>query len=151
MDHISQHTNQVLQKEQPKQGNPLNNRTMSNLWERLTHLYGHKFASVYGVSAVNQSGLTETAKTWASGLNGLTGEQIANGLRECVDCGAAWPPTLPEFVGMCKGTKNKTINSEIYVENRRSHLIESDEVKASRSRLGAESINEMRKGLRRKS
>lgn len=81
---------------------------MTNLWERMTHIYGHKFASAYGESAIEGNNLTEAAKTWASGLRGLTGEQIADGLRECINCGESWPPTLPEFVKMCKGkTENE--------------------------------------------
>ena len=67
------------------------------------HIFGHKFTSAYGEMAYDGNNLTEAARTWASGLRGLTGEQIANGLRECVNCGASWPPTLPEFVKMCKG------------------------------------------------
>lgn len=98
------------------------------------YIFGHKFSATYGESAVNtDNSLTEAARTWASGLRGLTGEQIANGLRECVDCGESWPPTLPEFVSMCKG---KSINEfgldyvpECYREKKRERLIESDENK----------------------
>jgi len=106
---------------------------ISNLWERLTHIYGHKFASAYGETAFVDAVITETAKTWASGLRGLAGEQIANGLRECINCGESWPPTLPEFVKMCKG---KRVNEfgldyipECYRETKRERLLESDENK----------------------
>ena len=106
---------------------------MSNLWERMGHIFGHKFTSTYGEIAFIDGNLTEVAKTWASGLRGITGEQIANGLRECINCGESWPPTLPEFVSMCKG---KGINGfgldyvpECYRETKRERLIESDENK----------------------
>ena len=46
--------------------------------------------------------LTDVAKTWASALRDLTGEQIAEGLRAYVDLGEAWPPSVPEFKAMCK-------------------------------------------------
>lgn len=58
---------------------------------------------MHGEAAYQDNHLTEAAKTWASGMSGLTGEQVADGLRECVDCGEAWPPGLPEFVAMCRG------------------------------------------------
>jgi hypothetical protein len=69
----------------------------------MTHLYGHKWTSVHGETAYDNGRLTEDAKTWASGLSGLSGDHVANGLRKCIDCGEAWPPGLPEFVAMCKG------------------------------------------------
>ncbi len=115
---------------------------MTNLWERLTHIYGHKFASAYGESAIDEHGLTEAAKTWASGLRGISGDQIANGLRECVDCGESWPPTLPEFVATCKG---KTINGfgldyvpEYHREVTRNpeRLLSSDERDKHRKEIG---------------
>ena len=134
MDHISKITNQVSQNGQPQQDENLNNKIMINLWERLTHIYGHKFASAYGESAIEGNNLTEAARTWASGLRGLAGEQIATGLRECINCGASWPPTLPEFVKMCKGDGENEFGLN-YIpeyhrkENRRERLIESDENK----------------------
>lgn len=99
------------------------------------YIFGHKFSSTYGESAVNEgNALTEAARTWASGLRGLTGEQIANGLRECVNCGESWPPTLPEFVKMCKGSSINEFGMdyvpECYRETKRERLIESDENKA---------------------
>lgn len=75
---------------------------MENLWERMTHLYGHKFTSTYGEFATANGVLTDVAQTWASALQGLVGDQLADGLRACIDCGEAWPPSVPEFVGMCK-------------------------------------------------
>ncbi len=73
-----------------------------NLWERLTHLYGHKFSAAFGESAANPDGsLTEVAHTWAGGLRGITGAQLAVGLRQCILSGTEWPPSLPEFRAMC--------------------------------------------------
>jgi len=111
----------------------MNDKIMINLFERFNHIYGHKFASSYGESAINAKGLTETAKTWASGLRGVTGEQIASGLRKCINCGESWPPTLPEFVLMCKGKEANEFGldyiPECYRETKRERLIESDENK----------------------
>ena len=73
-----------------------------HLWERMTHLYGHKFSAVFGERATRPDGsLTDVAHTWAGGLQGITGAQLAAGLRTCIASGDAWPPSLPEFRAMC--------------------------------------------------
>ena len=80
----------------------LNARMIVNLWERFTHIYGHKFSAAFGESAANPDGsLTDVAQTWAGGLRGITGAQLAAGLRTCIASGDAWPPSLPEFRAMC--------------------------------------------------
>lgn len=66
---------------------------MANLWRRMTELYGHKFTSAYG---------DEPNDTWARALSHATGRQIANGLQACFKREDNWPPTLPEFVEMCR-------------------------------------------------
>lgn len=66
---------------------------MANLWRRMTELYGHKFTSAYG---------DEPNDTWARALAHTTGRQIANGLQACFRREDNWPPTLPEFVEMCR-------------------------------------------------
>lgn len=77
-------------------------RRIVNLWERLTHIYGHKFSAAFGESAANPDGsLTEVAQTWQSGLRGATGEHLAHGLRACIESGDEWPPALPAFRKMC--------------------------------------------------
>lgn len=99
----------------------------------MNHIYGHKFGSTYGESAINGDSLSEAARTWSVGLRDVTGEQIAKGLHACISCGEPWPPALPEFVAMCKG---KGINGfgldyvpECYRETKRERLLESDENK----------------------
>ena len=43
------------------------------------------------------------ADTWAAALAGLTGAQIAEGLRACVAEGEEFPPNAPRFRAMCLG------------------------------------------------
>ena len=104
MQQVSNLANQALQNGQPKAEKTLNAQVLVNLWERMTHLYGHKWTSTFGESAVSGNELTDVAKTWASALQGLTGEQLAEGLRGCVNRADPWPPSAPEFVGLCKKT-----------------------------------------------
>lgn len=74
---------------------------MTNLWERLAHIFGHKFTSQFGETPVDADGeLTPTGETWATGLAKFSGEQIAAGLHRCLGEGDKWP-TLPWFIGMC--------------------------------------------------
>ena len=112
MRHIGQHIHPgpVLQKERAPHdasssaasASSLTARMIVNLWERMTHLYGHKFSAAFGERAANPDGsLTDVAHTWAGGLRGITGEQLATGLRQCIESGAEWPPSLPEFRAMC--------------------------------------------------
>lgn len=45
--------------------------------------------------------LTDAARTWATGLSGVTGEQIAKGLHACVDDASGEWPSLPMFKAKC--------------------------------------------------
>lgn len=131
----------------------MNDKLMLNLWERLNHIYGHKFSSAYGESAFNDNGLTEPARTWASGLLGVTGEQIANGLRECVNCGESWPPTLPEFVRICKGKSLNGFGLDYIPEYHRQikqpeRLLSSDARNEHRKKIGKEGVKGLRDAIR---
>ena len=80
----------------------LDARRIVNLWERMIHLYGHRFSAVFGERAMRPDGsLTDVAHTWAGGLRGITGAQLAVGLRSCIESGTEWPPSLPAFRAMC--------------------------------------------------
>lgn len=79
---------------------------MIHLWERMTHLYNHKWTAKYGETAVKQNNtLTDVARTWVAGLRGVTAKQMATGLQACCESGDDWPPSLPKFRAMCVGKK----------------------------------------------
>ena len=63
-------------------------------------IYGHKWASHLG-GAMDGQELSEAAKTWQSGLSGLTVEHIKNGFSALIEKRMAWPPSLPEFRSLC--------------------------------------------------
>ena len=71
---------------------------LPELWAAMLATYGHRWASAYGQ---NPDGVA--AATWATGLADLTARQVAAGLRNCLTFGDGWPPTLPEFRGLCLG------------------------------------------------
>lgn len=77
----------------------LPNAWIERLFERMAGMYGSKFADMWAGQP------PETVKRiWSDGLAGLTGEQIATGLRACMT--RQWPPTLPEFVTLCRPPPN---------------------------------------------
>ena len=57
-------------------------------------LYGHRWTSAHGD--------TDEDGTWTAGLSGLTPDDFARGLRECVKQGDDWPPSLPTFRKWCQ-------------------------------------------------
>ena len=138
MKHVSELANQVSRNEQPTPAEngsgTIPNRTIINLWERLNHIYGHKFSSTYGESAIEGNNLSDPARTWASGLRGVTGEQIADGLRECINCGESWPPALPEFVKMCKGSAINEFGLDYIPEYHRETIRRPDRILSSDAR-----------------
>lgn len=80
---------------------------MEKLWVMMAGLYGHKWTSSYGASDIK---LDEHNKPradsgiWAKALSGVTGREIAHGMKLCTTrtgSQAAWPPSAPEFRDMC--------------------------------------------------
>ena len=76
---------------------------LRRLWERMTALYGHAWTSVHGLSpqAKDQDGLTMSGSTWAGALAGLSGQQIAEGVKACIAAGREYPPNAPRFRELC--------------------------------------------------
>lgn len=74
---------------------PLSQRWVERLFERLTAQLGAKMADLYaGVS-------TEAVQEeWADGLAGFKPEEIARGLKACQT--RQFAPTLGEFTGLCR-------------------------------------------------
>jgi len=71
---------------------------MDRLWEAMADVYGHRWVSSYGADPQKGAG-----QTWAKGLAGLTGHQLAAGIESCITSAESWPPTLPEFRALCLG------------------------------------------------
>jgi hypothetical protein len=71
---------------------------MQQLWLRMAEIYGVRWTSSYGDDPSKGA-----AQTWAKGLAGLSGDQLARGLSSCIASAETWPPTLPEFRMHCVG------------------------------------------------
>lgn len=77
-------------------------RWLRRFWERMASMYGAPWHNTQGVSPQDESGhLTAAGETWSAALSGLTGEQIATGLRACLADGREFAPSAPRFRAMC--------------------------------------------------
>ncbi len=72
---------------------PPSSSLMAKLWERMIEMYGHKFTSSYG---------EVPSETWSRALSGATSHDLAEGVKACFKREDSWPPSLPEFVEMCR-------------------------------------------------
>lgn len=83
-------------------GSPMKRDVLvAQLFARMEHLYGPKWASCYG-KPVNPDGtLTLAAKQWAHDLSGFSDAQIMAAMRRMESEFKAWPPTVPEFKSLC--------------------------------------------------
>ena len=147
-------TDQVLQSAPQQQGSSTSKRAVIHLWERMNHLYGHKWAATYGESAVTNNTLTDVAKTWATGLNGVSPQQIADGLHACCKSGEGWPPTLPMFRKMCLGENKNDLGLDYrppyhsaYRITEPSRLLSNTERDEQRANV-KKKINMLREALR---
>jgi hypothetical protein len=65
----------------------------NQVWERLLGCFGASLISKFG---------EEPPQEWASGISMLNDYQLAQGMRRMVYSGKAHPPTLPEFMKLCR-------------------------------------------------
>lgn len=59
-------------------------------------MYGHKWTSVHG--------LEDADGVWGKALTGVDGAQIAKGMQACLEQKLEWPPSAPQFRGMCEAS-----------------------------------------------
>ena len=95
---------------EPAAPSMLTERHMAHLWQRMAHIYGHRWISSYGEFDPNKA-----AGTWLAGLGDLSPEQIAAGLHQCLREADEWPPSLPKFRLLCLEIDEEDIDQEIKV------------------------------------
>lgn len=74
----------------------LPDRLLERLWLKMAEMYGHRWTSNFGERADPDS-------AWATVLQGLTGQHLANGLNALVHKGEEydWPPPANVFRALC--------------------------------------------------
>lgn len=70
-------------------------RRLSRLWERMSAMYGSRWALDYGPANGT------LAAIWSEALAEVGNDAIADGLRACMDRESEHPPSLPEFLRLC--------------------------------------------------
>lgn len=80
---------------------PLPTKWVERIFAELGALYGSKFVDQWG----SQDPATLKA-FWAQKLAGLSGDELRRGLTACEQ--RDWPPTLPEFLKLCRPPMNHT-------------------------------------------
>jgi hypothetical protein len=93
---------------------------------RMSGIYGHKWVSSFGESDADDS--------WAIGLSGFTGADIARGLKACMTSSEEWPPTLPQFRKLCMEFQTPAHRPFPPADR----LIESDELRQARKDKAAQ-------------
>jgi hypothetical protein len=78
--------------------NRLSESLLDNFWLRMAGMFGHTWTSAYGPKPHGIGG-----DTWAAALSGISGSQIAEGLRATLALGGEFPPSAPKFRAMCLG------------------------------------------------
>ena len=103
-------------------------------------MFGHKWVSSYGASV-------DPDKVWAATLNGLTPEQIKDGLKRLSDSGAEWPPSAPEFRKLCTDTGEHWEHKaqRIHFENTKK-MLEAPKPKITKS-VGEQHLNALKNKL----
>jgi len=107
----------------------------------MAEIYGHKWTSAYG---------DEPVDSWVRGLSDIEPKEIATGLEACVMRGDDWPPSLPEFRGLCRPVKQSRINSGMYKVQPKA-LPEPGDMKAERKSKGLDKIQSIRNKMRGRS
>ena len=88
-------------------------QALEQIWEFMSQTYGNLWVDAFGeVAGENQA--------WKIGLTGLTAKQVLQGLEKTATSGKTFPPTLPEFLAYCRGSKyefNRIYETCIYWSN----------------------------------
>lgn len=82
----------------PADRQPLPAAWIDRLFARFTAFYGSQKVGTMWVDA----GMAEVKAVWAEQLARFEPASIAGALQRLVDGGNQWPPTLPEFVELCR-------------------------------------------------
>lgn len=75
----------------------------AKLWPMMSQAYGYKFASQFG---------NEPNDVWIGAMQGVTGQQIAEGLRRCTEIYREWPPGALQFRAVCLGLDPRNVDPE---------------------------------------
>ena len=73
---------------------------VERLFLRLQAIYGNRAATMWADIPV-----AEVKAVWADALGDFLGDDIRAALDSCVSVYTDYPPTLPQFIGLCRDAK----------------------------------------------
>lgn len=83
----------------PSPSSAMRSAWIDRLFDRLAAMYGARFADMW-----RGASMATVKATWAEDLGDYTVEEIKQGIEACKR--KEWPPTLPEFLTMCRPPVN---------------------------------------------
>ena len=109
----------------------------------MSRLYGHKWSSGFGETDDG---------TWLRGLRDMTPTQLGQGLQACLEREDTWPPTLPEFRGLCCGSVDPLRNDPARIAARLPYepaKVETEQEKRERIARADKHLANCREALRK--
>ena len=95
--------------------NPLPPQYVDRLFRRFAAFYGsQKVGAMWADMSAEE--IAEAKAVWGQALGRFTPASIASALQRLVDSGNGWPPTLPEFVELCRQAAIGRTAAMLYAE-----------------------------------
>lgn len=107
---------------------PQHSKAAMRFWLRMTEIYGHKWTS--------WAGETPT-ELWSTAITGLSSDEVKRGLSACLTNGEAWPPSLPEFLAMCRAPKRENAAAYRYGPMLTAPVCEPEKARAEIAKIRA--------------
>ena len=103
-------------------------------------VYGHTWTSQYADSDLIEMALA----AWTEGTEGLSDDQVEHGRKACLRRASAFPPSLPEFIGMCADAPLSEEEARRRIEHKQAREDWEDEILRLATKEGI--FDPMRKG-----
>ena len=75
----------------------------ANVFSRFASIYGNRWTASYAGNA-GEAAMRE----WERAMQGVSDSDIDQAIGRCIRRADGWPPTLPEFLTMCRGEREPT-------------------------------------------
>ena len=88
---------------------PMPADAVNNVFKVMHGFYGNLFLSKFSTGALDadgaDGGITSAKQIWAHGLRDFDGGTVKSALSQCITEHPQYPPSLPQFVSLCRANK----------------------------------------------
>lgn len=88
---------------------PMPAEAVNNVFKVFHGFYGNLFLSKFATGALDadgaDGGITSAKQIWAHGLRDFDGGTVKSALSQCITEHPQYPPSLPQFVALCRANK----------------------------------------------